>query len=161
MTLPIPPQVPGVPYSVVPRWALPVTVGRTVLTGGAAGIVAVGWLAAVAVPSGLVPVTSTRTAAPTSAAASVYVPPVAPAMSTPSRCHWYVYALPFPLQVPCPAISVEARWAAPLSVGMTVFAGGAAVTLTVAVLVAVRVPSGLVTITSRRRCRPTSPTAMA
>ena len=39
----------------------------------------------------------------------------------------------------------------PVSVGLTVFTGGALMTLAVAALVAVAVPSGLVTVTSRRR----------
>ena len=39
--------------------AVPVTVGRTVLAGGALGIVTVGWLVAVTVPSGFEAVTDT------------------------------------------------------------------------------------------------------
>ena len=56
-----------------------------------------------------------------------------------------------PLQVPGAPVSVEARCAVPVSVGRTVFTGGALVTLAVAVLAAAAVPSGLVTVTSRRR----------
>ena len=67
----MPLQVPAVPVRVWPRCAVPVTAGLTVLTGGALGIVAVAVLAAVAIPSGLVAVTSTRTVAPTSPAVSV------------------------------------------------------------------------------------------
>ena len=53
MLLPMPLQVPAVPVSVRPRWAVPVSVGLTVLTGGALGIVAVAVLAAVAVAVGV------------------------------------------------------------------------------------------------------------
>ena len=67
----MPLQVPGVPVSVSPRWAVPETVGLTVLTGAALGIWPVAALAAEAVPSGLVAVMTTRTAVPTSAAVSV------------------------------------------------------------------------------------------
>jgi hypothetical protein len=70
-----------------------VTTGKAVLTGGAAATVAVGALARLLVPSGLVAVTYTRRVAPTSAVASAYDGPVAPAMSTQvvpllERCHW-------------------------------------------------------------------------
>ena len=76
----MPAHVPGVPVSVDPRCALPVTTGRTVLTGAALGTVAVAVLAAVSVPSGLAAVTTTRTVAPTSSAVRVYVGPVASGM---------------------------------------------------------------------------------
>ena len=66
----MPVQVPAPAVSVAPRWALPVIAGLTVFTGGALGIVTVAVLAAVAVPSGLVAVTSRRTVAPTSATVS-------------------------------------------------------------------------------------------
>ena len=59
--------------------------------------------------------------------------------------------MPLPLQVPWPAVRVEARWAVPVIVGLTVLAGGALTALAVAVLVAVALPSGLVTVTSSRR----------
>ena len=67
----MPLQVPGVPVSVEARCAVPLTVGRTVLTGGALGIVAVGVLVAVTVASGFEAVTCSRTLAPTSATVSV------------------------------------------------------------------------------------------
>ena len=66
----MPLQVPVVPVKAEPRRAVPVTAGRAVLTGGALGIVAVALLAAVTAASGLVAVTTTRTAAPTSATVS-------------------------------------------------------------------------------------------
>ena len=70
------------------RTALPVVNGTLVLTGGAACTAVVEALVAVALPSGLVAVTRTRSVAPTSAVTGEYVAPVAPAMSTPPRCHW-------------------------------------------------------------------------
>ena len=59
--------------------------------------------------------------------------------------------MPLPVQVPMFAVSMEARWTWPESVGRTVFTGGALVTFAVAVLEAVAVASGLVTVTSSRR----------
>ena len=65
--MPIPLQVPEVPLSTTPRRAVPVIVGRPVLTGSAVGTVADAALLAASVPSGLVAVTSRRTIEPTSA----------------------------------------------------------------------------------------------
>src|SRR3954469_10190092 len=66
--------------------------GAPVFTGGADCTTAVAPLVAVTLPSGLAPVTFTRTRAATSDAPSVYVGLVAPAMSAKpvpaSRCHW-------------------------------------------------------------------------
>ena len=56
-----------------------------------------------------------------------------------------------PLHVPWLAVSVDARCAVPVIAGLTLFTGGALTTLAVAVLAAETVPSGLVTVTSRRR----------
>ena len=66
----MPVQVPAVAVSVDPRCAVPLSVGRTVFTGAALGIVAVGMLVAVTVASGFDAVTSRRTLAPTSATVS-------------------------------------------------------------------------------------------
>ena len=69
--LPMPLHVPVFPVSVDPRRAVPLTAGRTVLTGRALGTAIVALLAAATVPSGFVAVTTTRIAAPTSPAVSV------------------------------------------------------------------------------------------
>ena len=60
----------SLPVSVEARCAVPLSAGRTVFTGGALGIVAVGVLVAVTVASGFDAVTSSRTLAPTSATVS-------------------------------------------------------------------------------------------
>ena len=71
MALPMPLQVPVVPVSVRPRWAVPLTVGGVWLSGPAASTGVVGSEASTIVASGLVAVTSTRTVASTSATVSV------------------------------------------------------------------------------------------
>jgi hypothetical protein len=63
--------------SVWPSRRLPDTVGAAVLAGGVPVTGAVAAEVADATPSGFVAVTTTRIAAPTSAAISVYVAPVA------------------------------------------------------------------------------------
>ena len=87
----------------------------------------------------------------------MYVVPVASKMFTPSRCHWKSYWLPLPVQVPRLAVSSEARCTVPEMLGATVFNGGEPATRTEAALAARPVPSGLVTVTSRRTTLPTSP----
>ncbi len=88
----MPSQLPALPVSVSPRRAVPVTVGGATLRGPAASTGVVGSLASKIVASGLVAVTTTRTAASTSLTVRVYAAPIAPAMSTnpspKSRCHW-------------------------------------------------------------------------
>ena len=69
--------------------------------------------------------------------------------------------LPVPIHAPSPAVSVEARCTVPMIVGRTVLTGGALRTFAVAVLVAVAIPSGLLTVTSSRRYEPASPTPTA
>ena len=87
---------------------------------GAAGAVRFcgGWatvpvaaLVALVAPSTFVAVTLTRMVSPTSAVASVYVDPVAPAMSWKPligspRCQSYVNVAPLGVHVPLPAFSV-------------------------------------------------------
>ena len=91
---PFPLHVPSAEVRATARCALPEIVGATVLTGPSPATVAVALLAWLALPSGLVAVTSTRTVAPTSAIASAYVAPVAPSMFcqlapwSRERCHW-------------------------------------------------------------------------
>jgi hypothetical protein len=55
-----------------------------------------------------------------------------------------------PVQVPSVPTRVCERCTVPLTEGRTVFAGGEAMTCAVATLVAVAMPSALVTVTSRR-----------
>ena len=74
------------------------------------------------------------------------------------RCHWYANALPMPLQVPGAPVRVEARCTLPLSVGRTVFTGGALGIVAVGTLVAVTVASGFDAVTNSRTLAPTSPT---
>ena len=69
--LPLPLHTPGVEVRLLPRRAMPLVVGATVLAGGDPATVAVGALAAETVPSGLDAVTRTRMAAPSSPMPSV------------------------------------------------------------------------------------------
>src|SRR4051794_24263148 len=92
----VPVQMPLPAVRVWPSCALPLIVGSTVLTGGAAATVPLCALVALALPPTLAPVTTTRTVLPTSAPTRAYVDPVAPAMSTQfapalsQRRHWRV-----------------------------------------------------------------------
>ena len=65
---------------------------------------------------------------------------------------------PTPLQVPCEALSVVVRSAAPVTVGRPVLTGGAALTVVVAALARLLLPSGLVAVTTTRTVAPTSAT---
>ena len=67
---PVPVQVPGSAVSTSPTSSVPEMVGATVLAGGA-GRRALGALVAVSVPAAFVPVTTTTTVWPWSAAVSV------------------------------------------------------------------------------------------
>src|SRR5215207_2637274 len=117
-------------------------------------------LVAVTAASAFVAVTRTRRLVPTSATPSGYVVPVAPAMSVnpepESCCHWYAKARPGPVHVPCDALRVVPRSVAPVTVGTAAFTGGAALTVAVAALARLLVPSGFVAETSRRTLAPTS-----
>ena len=64
----MPVQVPVVAVSVWPSFAVPLIVGATVLTGGAAVITAVWALVALLLPTPLVAVTVRRSVLPTSVA---------------------------------------------------------------------------------------------
>ena len=87
-----PDQAPGVAVNTDPRCGDPVMAGAAVLTGAPPVTEALGVLAALTEPSGFTAVTSNLTCEPSSATVSLYVGPVAPAMSVqvvPSaeRCH--------------------------------------------------------------------------
>ena len=69
--MPTPSQVPVLGMSVPPRSAVPLSVGSTVLDGGVAVTADVGGLSALAVPSGLVAVTTSCSTSPSSATATV------------------------------------------------------------------------------------------
>ncbi len=90
----MPVQVPRVPVSVSPSRAVPEIVGAVVLTGGARATVAVAVVLAGVAPAVFVAVTTARIVLPVSAAVSVYVWPVAFAMSVQfapavsHRRHW-------------------------------------------------------------------------
>src|SRR3954465_7175131 len=91
--LPFPVQVPGVEVSAAVRCAAPEIVGAIVFTGPSPATAAVAVLAWLALPSGVVVVTSRRTVAPTSPTVSAYVALVAPAicfhvLPSVERCHW-------------------------------------------------------------------------
>ena len=86
-------RVPDVEVSVEERTAVPPIAGRAVLTGGAAGTVAVAPLAALTTPSGFVAVTTIRSRLPSSPTPSVYVGEVAPGtfvhvVPSADACHW-------------------------------------------------------------------------
>lgn len=92
----MPVHVPVLAVSTAPTLVVPEMVGADTLDGGtgAEAIAAVCADTAVAEPARFVPVTATRIVVPTSAATSVYVCPVAPAMSAQlppplsQRRHW-------------------------------------------------------------------------
>ena len=90
----VPVHVPVPPVSVWPSVVVPVTAGRTVLTGGAAVTVALAADVAGVLPTLSVAVTTTLIAEPTSVGVSRYVELVAPAMSAQlapaasQRRHW-------------------------------------------------------------------------
>ena len=156
--LPVPIHAPSPAVSVEARWTVPVIVGRTVLTGGALDTSVVAALAAVAIPSGLVTVTRSRSCAPTSSVVSVYDMPVAPGMLHAARgSHWYVNVLPMPAQVPDAPVSVEAALRAARDRRAARCSTGAALgTVAVAVLAAASKPSGLEPVTTTRIALPTS-----
>src|SRR5205085_11807118 len=83
-------------------------------------------------PSALTAATSTRTVCPTSAAASVYVDFVAPAIaaqpvpSLAQRCQPYAYDVGSLSHAPFDAVSAVPSRAAPVTAGGEVFSGAAA-----------------------------------
>jgi hypothetical protein len=110
----VPVHDPSLIVSVCPLTALPDTTGSDVLTGaaGADTTTAVATESAVADDAEFVAVTRTRTVEPTSPATSVYVAPVAPAMSTQpappvsQRRHWRAYEIgAVPVHVPVDDVS--------------------------------------------------------
>ena len=64
--------------------------------------------------------------------------------------------LPAPFHVPCDALSVEVRMAAPVIIGTAVLTGGAVLIVAVAALARLALPSGFVAVTTTRMALPTS-----
>src|SRR4051812_1506474 len=107
----VPVQVPSWAVRVPPSTSGPDTVGVPVLWACPASPARRASDPALSLPPALVPVTTTRTACPTSAGVRSYVEPVAPVMSVqlvPSasqRCHWCPKPTGgVPVQAPSPAV---------------------------------------------------------
>src|SRR3954447_4472854 len=131
--------------------------GRAVFFGASGATTAVGALVAVADPSALVAVTTTRIRQPTSAPASLYVAAVTPvsAQAPPAasqrsqRTTWVSGAAP--VQMPLPAASVWPSTTVPLTAGAAVATGGCAgPTTEVAPVTLVAAPAALAPVTATR-----------
>jgi hypothetical protein len=107
--------------------AVVVVVGVVVDGAGAGGGATTPVASDVAVvePLWFVAVTEMRSTKPTSADPTVYVEPPAPAIgpqalpSVEHRCHWSVYVIPLPLQVPVLAVMTFPIAAVPVAAGAT------------------------------------------
>lgn len=129
-----PVQLPFVVESLAPTTAEPVIAGSPVLTGPvwSTTMLVASEKGAAAVPSEFEAVTCTRRRDPTSAATSVYVAPVAPAIASHpepellQRCHWNAKLIGgVPSQLPVPATSVWPLTAGPEIEGGDVLFGAA------------------------------------
>jgi hypothetical protein len=150
---------------VLPSCGVPVTAGGAVFDGGI-GATVIGPTAddaAPAEPIEFVAVTVTTIVLPTSALATVYVLPVAPAISlqfapVASHCrHWYAYEKgDVPLQAPGSAERIFPSCVVPETLGAVVFCGPTDATVAVASDVALAGPTAFVAVTTTRIVDPAS-----
>jgi hypothetical protein len=133
--VPVPVHVPGDAVAVAPVTACPAIVGGDVFAGplGAAAIRELAVLVAELDPSGLLPITFTRSVLPASPLWIVYVCDVAPEIawqllpSVPQICHWYWYVIGAePFHVPGSALTLFPVFIVPVIVGVELFVGATA-----------------------------------
>jgi hypothetical protein len=123
--------LPFAAVNVSPDRAVPEIVGGAVLAGVLADTAPLIDELAVAEPSALVAVTSTRTRLPTCASVKVNVGDVAPMISEHvlaavelQLSHWYMYPVGSSDQVPVDAVRVWPDRSVPVIAGMTSLTGG-------------------------------------